>query len=214
MALTKQQIVAWLERCGEIFQQQRDFLTNLDTEIGDGDHGLNMNRGFSKVLEKLPSFADKDIGSILKNTGMVLLSSVGGASGPLFGSFFIRAAQSTASLESLELPELYRMLQEGVDGVVARGKALPGDKTMCDVWWPVVAALKQAQNEGDSLTAALDRAVTQAQLGLEGTIPMQAKKGRASYLGERSIGHQDPGATSAMLMVEALAAVAHQTERG
>ncbi|WP_213991389.1 dihydroxyacetone kinase subunit DhaL [Sodalis sp. dw_96] len=214
MALTKQQIVDWLQRCGEVFQQQRDFLTNLDTEIGDGDHGLNMHRGFSKVVEKLPTFADKDIGFILKNTGMVLLSSVGGASGPLFGSFFIRAAQSTAALESLELPELYLMLKDGVDGVVTRGKAEPGDKTMCDAWWPVVAALKQAQDEGDTLPAALDRALAQARQGVEGTVAMQARKGRASYLGERSIGHQDPGATSVMLMVEALAAAAHQGERG
>ncbi len=214
MALTKQQIVDWLRRCGEVFQQQRDFLTDLDTEIGDGDHGLNMQRGFSKVIEKLPAFADKDIGFILKNTGMVLLASVGGASGPLFGSFFIRAAQSTAALENLELPELYRMLKDGVDGVAARGKAEPGDKTMCDVWWPVVGALKQAQDEGDSLAAALDRAVAQARLGVAQTIGMRARKGRASYLGERSIGHQDPGATSAMLMVQALAAAAQQAERG
>ncbi|QWA11419.1 dihydroxyacetone kinase ADP-binding subunit DhaL [Sodalis ligni] len=210
MALTKQQIVAWLQRCGEVFQQQRDFLTGLDTEIGDGDHGLNMHRGFSKVVEKLPSFADKDIGFILKNTGMTLLSSVGGASGPLFGSFFIRAAQSTASLESLELPELYRMIKDGVDGVTARGKAEPGDKTMCDVWRPVVAALERAQGEGDTLAAALDHALAEARRGVEETVGMQARKGRASYLGERSIGHQDPGATSAMLMVEALAATVHQ----
>lgn len=214
MALTKQQVVDWLLRCGEVFQQQRDFLTQLDTEIGDSDHGLNMHRGFSKVAEKLPTFADKDIGFILKNTGMILLSSVGGASGPLFGSFFIRAAQSTAARQSLELPELYTMIKDGVDGVVARGKAEPGDKTMCDVWWPVVEALKQAQDNGDSLTAALDSATARAQQAVEGTIVMRARKGRASYLGERSIGHQDPGATSAMLMVQALAEAAHQTERG
>ena len=189
---------------------QRDFLTQLDTDIGDGDHGLNMHRGFSKVAEKLPSFADKDIGFILKNTGMILLSSVGGASGPLFGSFFIRAAQSTAARQSLELPELYTMLKEGVEGVVARGRADPGDKTMCDVWWPVVETLHQAQEEGDSLTSSLDRAAAQAELAVESTIVMLARKGRASYLGERSIGHQDPGATSAMFMVQALAAAAHQ----
>jgi dihydroxyacetone kinase-like protein len=162
------------------------------------------------VAEKLPSFADKDIGFILKNTGMILLSSVGGASGPLFGSFFIRAAQSTAARQSLELPELYTMLKEGVEGVVARGRADPGDKTMCDVWWPVVETLHQAQEEGDSLTSSLDRAAAQAELAVESTIVMLARKGRASYLGERSIGHQDPGATSAMFMVQALAAAAHQ----
>jgi dihydroxyacetone kinase-like protein len=210
MALSKQQIVDWLLRCSKVFELQRDFLTQLDTDIGDGDHGLNMHRGFSKVAEKLPSFADKDIGFILKNTGMILLSSVGGASGPLFGSFFIRAAQSTAARQSLELPELYTMLKEGVEGVVARGRADPGDKTMCDVWWPVVETLHQAQEEGDSLTSSLDRAAAQAELAVESTIVMLARKGRASYLGERSIGHQDPGATSAMFMVQALAAAAHQ----
>lgn len=210
MALSKQQIVDWLLRCSKVFESQRDFLTQLDTDIGDGDHGLNMHRGFSKVAEKLPSFADKDIGFILKNTGMILLSSVGGASGPLFGSFFIRASQSTAARQSLELPELYTMLKEGVEGVVARGRADPGDKTMCDVWWPVVETLHQAQEEGDSLTSALDRAAAQSELAVESTIVMLARKGRASYLGERSIGHQDPGATSAMFMVQALAAAAHQ----
>ncbi len=210
MALSKQQIVDWLLRCSKVFALQRDFLTQLDTDIGDGDHGLNMHRGFSKVAEKLPSFADKDIGFILKNTGMILLSSVGGASGPLFGSFFIRAAQSTAARQSLELPELYTMLKEGVEGVVARGRADPGDKTMCDVWWPVVETLHQAQEEGDSLTSSLDRAAAQAELAVESTIVMLARKGRASYLGDRSIGHQDPGATSAMFMVQALAAAAHQ----
>ncbi|TKI07179.1 dihydroxyacetone kinase subunit DhaL [Martelella alba] len=214
MALTKQQIVDWLARCAEVFQEQRDFLTQLDTEIGDADHGLNMHRGFSKVAEKLPTFADKDIGFILKNTGMILLSSVGGASGPLFGSFFIRAAQSTASRQSLELPELCAMLREGVEGVVARGKAEPGDKTMCDVWWPVVETLQQAQDNGDDLASALDRAVIRAQEAVEGTIVMRARKGRASYLGERSIGHQDPGATSVMLMIRALAEAANEAGRG
>ena len=110
MALTKQQVVDWLMRCGEVFSRERDFLTQLDTEIGDADHGLNMNRGFNKVVEKLPSVADKDIGFILKNTGMTLLSSVGGASGPLFGTFFIRAAQAAnaAALERLKAPNEVR----------------------------------------------------------------------------------------------------------
>ncbi|MBW7983128.1 dihydroxyacetone kinase subunit DhaL [Enterobacillus tribolii] len=208
MTLSKQQIVVWLTRCGDAFSAQKDFLTQLDTEIGDADHGLNMNRGFSKVMEKLPAVADKDIGFILKNTGMTLLSSVGGASGPLFGTFFIRAAQSTNAKQCLTLAELIQMLKEGTEGIVARGKAEPGDKTMCDVWWPAIAALEAAADRGDTLPQALDAALAEAQRALEGTIPMQARKGRASYLGERSIGHQDPGATSAMLMIQALAAAA------
>ncbi|CAI1840413.1 PTS-dependent dihydroxyacetone kinase, ADP-binding subunit dhaL [Serratia quinivorans] len=210
MALTKQQVVDWLMRCGEVFTQQRDFLTRLDTDIGDSDHGLNMNRGFNKVVEKLPSVADKDIGFILKNTGMTLLSSVGGASGPLFGTFFIRAAQSTNAKQSLDLAELHQMMQEGVEGVVMRGKAEPGDKTMCDVWWPVVESLGQSAEQQLSMAEALQRASERAEQAVESTITMQARKGRASYLGERSIGHQDPGATSVMLMMKTLAAVAGQ----
>lgn len=202
--LTKQHIVNWLQRCADVFTEQREFLTQLDTEIGDGDHGLNMNRGFNKVLEKLPSVADKDIGFILKNTGMTLLSSVGGASGPLFGTFFIRASQSTLAKQSLDLPALCQMMKEGAEGVVMRGKAEPGDKTMCDVWWPVVEQLELARDQHLPIEVALQQSVTRAQQALAGTITMQARKGRASYLGERSIGHQDPGATSVMLMVQAL----------
>ncbi|CAI2142946.1 dihydroxyacetone kinase subunit DhaL [Serratia marcescens] len=208
MALTKQQLVDWLMRCGEVFSRERDFLTRLDTEIGDADHGLNMNRGFNKVVEKLPSVADKDIGFILKNTGMTLLSSVGGASGPLFGTFFIRAAQAANAKQSLDLAELHQMMQEGVEGVVMRGKAEPGDKTMCDVWWPVVESLGQSAQQNLSVAEALQRAADSAERAVESTITMQARKGRASYLGERSIGHQDPGATSVMLMMKTLAEVA------
>ncbi|ASL99275.1 MULTISPECIES: dihydroxyacetone kinase subunit DhaL [Serratia] len=208
MALTKQQVVDWLMRCGEVFSRERDFLTRLDTEIGDADHGLNMNRGFNKVVEKLPSVADKDIGFILKNTGMTLLSSVGGASGPLFGTFFIRAAQAANAKQSLDLAELHQMMQEGVEGVVMRGKAEPGDKTMCDVWWPVVESLGQSAQQNLSVAEALQRAADSAERAVESTITMQARKGRASYLGERSIGHQDPGATSVMLMMKTLAEVA------
>ncbi|HGM4807104.1 TPA: dihydroxyacetone kinase subunit DhaL [Serratia marcescens] len=208
MALTKQQVVDWLMRCGEVFSRERDFLTQLDTEIGDADHGLNMNRGFNKVVEKLPSVADKDIGFILKNTGMTLLSSVGGASGPLFGTFFIRAAQAANAKQSLDLAELHQVMQEGVEGVVMRGKAEPGDKTMCDVWWPVVDSLGQSAQQNLSVAEALQRAADSAEWAVESTITMQARKGRASYLGERSIGHQDPGATSVMLMMKTLAEVA------
>ncbi|HGE6721033.1 MULTISPECIES: dihydroxyacetone kinase subunit DhaL [Serratia] len=208
MALTKQQVVDWLMRCGEVFSRERDFLTQLDTEIGDADHGLNMNRGFNKVVEKLPSVADKDIGFILKNTGMTLLSSVGGASGPLFGTFFIRAAQAANAKQSLDLAELHQMMQEGVEGVVMRGKAEPGDKTMCDAWWPVVESLGQSAQQNLSVADALQRAADSAERAVESTITMQARKGRASYLGERSIGHQDPGATSVMLMMKTLAEVA------
>ena len=164
-----------------------------------------MHRGFSKVVEKLPSIADKDIGFILKNTGMVLLSSVGGASGPLFGTFFIRAAQVTQAHQSLTLEELYQMIRDGAEGVISRGKAEPGDKTMCDVWLPVVESLRQSCEQKLSVQAALEAASQQAEIAAQSTITMQARKGRASYLGERSIGHQDPGATSVMFMMQMLA---------
>ncbi|MCX9004365.1 dihydroxyacetone kinase subunit DhaL [Citrobacter portucalensis] len=205
MSLNRTQIVNWLYRCGEIFTTESDFLTGLDREIGDADHGLNMHRGFSKVVEKLPSIADKDIGFILKNTGMVLLSSVGGASGPLFGTFFIRAAQVTQAHQSLTLEELYQMMRDGAEGVISRGKAEPGDKTMCDVWLPVVESLRQSCEQTLSVQAALEAASQQAEAAAQSTITMQARKGRASYLGERSIGHQDPGATSVMFMMQMLA---------
>lgn len=210
MSLTRDQIVDWLYRCGEVFRTESDFLTGLDREIGDADHGLNMLRGFSKVVEKLPAIADKDIGFILKNTGMVLLSNVGGASGPLFGTFFLRAAQATQAHQSLTLPELQQMIREGAEGVVGRGKAEPGDKTMCDVWLPVAESLEQSAAQDLSLTAALEAASQVAEQAVHATIAMQARKGRASYLGERSIGHQDPGATSVMFMVQMLAAAARK----
>ena len=210
MSLNRTQIVNWLYRCGDIFTKEKDFLTGLDKEIGDADHGLNMYRGFSKVVEKLPSIADKDIGFILKNTGMTLLSNVGGASGPLFGTFFIRAAQVTQAHQSLTLDELHQMMREGADGVVNRGKAEPGDKTMCDAWLAVVESLRQSSEQHLSVQHALNAAATQAEEATRSTITMQTRKGRASYLGERSIGHQDPGATSVMFMIQELAAAAKE----
>jgi len=210
MSLNRTQIVSWLYRCGDIFTRESDFLTGLDKEIGDADHGLNMHRGFSKVVEKLPSVADKDIGFILKNTGMTLLSNVGGASGPLLGTFFIRAAAVTQAHQSLTLEELTGMIREGAEGVVSRGKAEPGDKTMCDVWLPVVDSLRQSCEQHLSVIAALDAACERAEAAARATITMQARKGRASYLGERSIGHQDPGATTVMFMIQMLAAAARE----
>lgn len=210
MSLSRTQIVNWLTRCGDIFSTESEYLTGLDREIGDADHGLNMNRGFSKVVEKLPAIADKDIGFILKNTGMTLLSSVGGASGPLFGTFFIRAAQATQARQSLTLEELYQMFRDGADGVISRGKAEPGDKTMCDVWVPVVESLRQSCEQNLSVPAALDAASSIAESAAQSTITIQARKGRASYLGERSIGHQDPGATSVMFMMQMLALAAKE----
>ncbi|MEQ4691097.1 dihydroxyacetone kinase subunit DhaL [Providencia manganoxydans] len=202
MNLTQQQLYHWLIQCSQTFAQEQNNLTELDTAIGDGDHGLNMNRGFQKVAEKLPSVEDKDIATLLKTTGMTLLSSVGGASGPLFGTFFIKAAQSAAGKEALSVADLAELIKAGTEGVVSRGKAEPNDKTMCDVWWPVSTALENAASQ--PLNEAISAAVEAAKQGVESTIPMQARKGRASYLGERSIGHADPGGTSVLLLMKTL----------
>lgn len=200
----KKHIIHWLKLCTDTFHENQDFLTDLDRDIGDADHGLNMNRGFQKVGETLPKVEQQNIGAILKNTGMTLLSSIGGASGPLYGTLFIRMAASVGARESLTFDELAEDLQSGVDGVVSRGRAEPGDKTMCDVWMPVLAQMKVSLASGAGPESLLNEMAETAEKSAIATIPMQARKGRASYLGERSIGHQDPGATSSMLMIKAL----------
>ena len=204
MAISKQQILQWLENCNHVMSEQRDFLTQLDTEIGDGDHGLNMQRGFSKALEKVTTVSDKDIGTILKTVGMTLLSQVGGASGPLYGTLFIKGSQVANGKEQLTFEELVSVFKAGVEGIVARGRAELGDKTMCDVWLPLLGELAQA-DQSQPETILLKQAVEKAENFANATVPMTAKKGRASYLGERSIGHADPGATSSYYLIKALA---------
>ncbi|WGE72151.1 dihydroxyacetone kinase subunit DhaL [Actinobacillus equuli subsp. haemolyticus] len=204
MAISKQQILQWLENCNQVMTEQRDFLTQLDTEIGDGDHGLNMQRGFSKALEKVATVSDKDIGTILKTVGMTLLSQVGGASGPLYGTLFIKGSQVANGKEQLTFEELISIFKAGVEGIVARGRAELGDKTLCDVWLPLLDELAQADHTQPE-AVLLDQAVEKAKNFANATVPMMAKKGRASYLGERSIGHADPGATSSYYLIKALA---------
>lgn len=202
---TKDQIVKWLNNLAEVLIENKEYLTELDSAIGDADHGINMKRGFDRVIDKLPSVADKDIGSILKTIGMTLISSVGGASGPLYGTFFMRSGMAAAAKEELTGEDLVALLQAGVDGIVQRGRAQVGDKTMIDTWMPALSAMKESLADDDNDTiAALEAAVAAAEQGMKDTIPLQAKKGRASYLGERSIGHQDPGATSSYLMLKTL----------
>lgn len=203
MSITKSQVLQWLENCSQIMSEQRDYLTQLDTAIGDGDHGLNMQRGFSKAMEKVATVTDKDIGTILKTVGMTLLSQVGGASGPLYGTLFIKGSQCAIGKESLSPEDLIAILKNGVDGIIARGRAEIGDKTMCDVWLPVLAEL-EISDQSQTITQLLESAVKKAEDSLATTIPMIAKKGRASYLGERSVGHQDPGATSTTYILRAL----------
>jgi dihydroxyacetone kinase-like protein len=204
MAVTKEQIVGWLEASAAVLMENKEYLTQLDSAIGDADHGINMARGFTKVLEKLPTVSDTDIGNILKTIGMTLISSVGGASGPLYGTFYMRSGMAIGAKQTLSGEDLYQLLKTGVDGVIQRGRAQPGDKTMVDAWLPALDALRAAlDNTGDEV-AAVAAAVKAAEQGMKDTIPLQARKGRASYLGERSIGHQDPGATSSYLILNAL----------
>lgn len=204
MNITKQQIFQWLQTLAVVFAENKAYLTELDAAIGDADHGINMHRGFQKVITQLPQVKDKDLGNIFKTVSMTLISSVGGASGPLYGTFFLRASTTVTGKEELTDVELRDLLQAGVAGVIQRGKAHPGDKTMIDALSPAVESFTAAVERGNALIGALEAAVQAAQMGMEQTIPMIAKKGRASYLGERSVGHQDPGATSSYLILKTL----------
>ena len=204
MTVTKQQVVQWLEHTAAVLNDNKDYLTQLDSPIGDADHGINMSRGFKAVLDRLPSVADKDIGNILKTTGMALISSVGGASGPLYGTFFLRSGAASMSKEELNTEDLLQLFFDGVDGIVQRGRPQLGDKTMFDAWAPALEAMQAAVVNGDDVVVALRLTVAAAEQGMKNTILLQARKGRASYLGERSIGHQDPGATSSYLILKAL----------
>ena len=202
--VTKQQIIQWLQSIAVVLEQNKDYLTELDAAIGDADHGINMNRGFQKVASQLPGVADTDIGSILKTVSMTLISSVGGASGPLYGTMFLRASTAVAGKSELTDEDMVGLLQAAVDGVVQRGKANLGDKTMLDALSPASDALRQAVANGASTQEALEQAVAAAEQGMKDTIGLVAKKGRASYLGDHSANHQDPGATSAYLILKTL----------
>lgn len=200
------ELAAWLRETARVVHEERDHLTELDSAIGDADHGANLDRGFTAVLESLDETADP--AALLKAAGMTLVRSVGGASGPLYGTFFLRtagAATAAAGTDPLDDAAVAAALRAGVEGVVARGKAEAGDKTMLDALLPAVDALDAALAEGTDLAGALRAAADAAATGRDATTPLVARKGRASYLGERSAGHQDPGATSATLLLEAAA---------
>jgi phosphoenolpyruvate---glycerone phosphotransferase subunit DhaL len=204
MAVTNAQILAWLERYAGIVADQKQYLTGLDAAIGDGDHGINMDRGFQTVMVKLAPVRDKDAGTLLKTTGMALVGSVGGAGGPLYGTFFLRAGTALDGKSEVSDKELVSALEAGLKGVVERGKANRNDKTMVDALAPAIERARQYVDEGAPLEEALAAAADAAEEGMKATIPLKALKGRASYLGDRSIGHQDPGATSSYLMLRAL----------
>lgn len=204
MNITKQQIIDWLQAVAQAIAQNKDYLTELDAAIGDADHGINLDRGFQKVASQLVQVETKDIGTILKTASMTLISSVGGASGPLYGTFFLRASTAVTGKEELTPSDLADLLQAGVAGVVERGKAKLDDKTMLDALSPAATIFAESVAKGSTVVDALKQAVQSAQTGMKQTIPLVAKKGRASYLGERSVGHQDPGATSSYLILKAL----------
>ncbi len=203
--ITKQSIFAWLRDLARVYKENRQFLTRLDSAIGDADHGINMDRGFTKVLDKLPDIEEKGLSDILKTVGMTLVSTVGGASGPLYGTFFMRAGMAVGDKEALTNGDVVEMFDAGLQGVLQRGKAELEDKTMVDAMVPAVNALKASVEAGESISQALKAAAEAAEQGMQATIPLQARKGRASYLGERSIGHQDPGATSTYLLFKSAA---------
>jgi phosphoenolpyruvate---glycerone phosphotransferase subunit DhaL len=202
--ITHDAIEDWMKRFAAEVAENRSYLTRLDGAIGDGDHGTNMDRGMKKALERLQATDGDDIGASLKAVGMALVSSVGGAAGPLYGTLFLQMGQATAGRSELDLAGFADALDAGVQGVVKRGKAEPGDKTMLDALGPALEALRAAGD--DDIAAALERAAEAAREGMEATVPMVARKGRASYLGERSAGHQDPGATSTHLLLRSAAA--------
>jgi phosphoenolpyruvate---glycerone phosphotransferase subunit DhaL len=203
-SMNTEQILRWLQRFATKIEQNKDYLTELDAAIGDADHGINMERGFKKLLIQLPTYSYKDIGSILKAVSMTLISSIGGASGPLYGTFFLRASAAVADKDEIDERDMLDMLKAGLDGVMERGKTQLGDKTMLDVLYPAVTAYEKAVGEGKAMRPAMQQALERAEQALTETSMLQAKKGRASYLGERSIGHQDPGATSCYLMLKCL----------
>ena len=188
-----------------MIEQQAAYLTRLDSAIGDGDHGTNMNRGYKAAVQRLDGLeGDQDFGSLFKAVGMAMIGKVGGASGPLYGSLFLGMGKELGDNAEAEDQRLAAALRAGYDSVVARGKAQLEDKTMLDAWHPALEALDAALAEGKELGPALDDATAAAEAGMKATIPMVARKGRASYLGERSRDHQDPGATSTWLLVRTL----------
>lgn len=205
MSIYRDDTLEWITVCADVLDENSNYLTKLDAAIGDGDHGINMDRGFKAVMLKMPEVADKDIGTIFKTVGMTLISTVGGAAGPLYGTFFLQAGMKSTGKMELNLEDWMLALEAAVAGVVMRGKAELGDKTMVDALSPAVDSLKHSMDDHLSVGQAIQLSAEEAKQGMVDTIPWVARKGRASYLGERSAGHQDPGATSSYLILQAAA---------
>ncbi|MHB1568600.1 MAG: dihydroxyacetone kinase subunit DhaL [Solirubrobacteraceae bacterium] len=201
MAVTRDTAVDWMRRFADEMAEHRQELVALDTAIGDGDHGTNMDRGMKKAMQKLSESPPSDAGTTLKTVAMALVSSVGGAAGPLYGTLLLQMGNALAGADEIGVSAFAGAWRRGLEGVVARGKAQPGDKTMVDALTPAVQALERAED----LDAGLAEAAKAAEQGMHATTPMVARRGRASYLGERSAGHQDPGATSSYYLLKSAA---------
>ena len=215
MSVPYEDVVRWVKTFAEVIADQKAYLTELDSAIGDADHGINMDRGMQAVIGKLDAAPPQsgsaasgdDIGAMFKTVGMTLVSTVGGAGGPLYGTLFLQLGVATAGKDELTAPDWQAALEAAVTGVQARGKAEAGDKTMLDALIPARDAFAAAVADGAELPAALRRSAEAGEQGMKDTIPLVARKGRASYLGERSAGHQDPGATSSYLLLKTAADV-------
>jgi phosphoenolpyruvate---glycerone phosphotransferase subunit DhaL len=208
MGLDTRWAEAWVRESARVIAEHRTELIALDREIGDGDHGENMDRGFTAVIAKLDDAQPGTPGDVFKLVATTLISTVGGASGPLFGTAYLKAAGAVSGAPELDAAGLVALLTAARDGIVLRGKAEPGDKTMVDAWSPAVDAASAAQADGASEVAVLEAAATAAESGAAATEPLVAHKGRASYLGERAVGHRDPGAQSSALLLRAAAQTA------
>jgi len=204
MPITAADLRAWIRAFANQVAEERAYLTKLDSAIGDGDHGQNLNRGLSHAVGGIDNGND-DLPSTMKSVAMSLISKTGGASGPLYGTFFMDAGKAVGERPELDVAGVAELFRAGLAGVQRRGKAEPGDKTMVDALLPAVEALEEAAAKGEALPTALTKAKAAAEDGMNATTPLQARKGRASYLGERSKGHQDPGATSSYYLVAAAA---------
>jgi dihydroxyacetone kinase-like protein len=207
VSVSYEEVVSWIKTFTGTIADNKAWLTDLDSAIGDADHGINLDRGMQAALAKAETVAPGDVGAVFKTVGMTLVSTVGGAGGPLYGTLFLQLGVATAGKSEIAAEDWRAALAGAVQGVQARGKAEVGDKTMIDALAPARDALAQALDAGVSFEDALRRSAEAAEEGMRSTIPLVARKGRASYLGERSAGHQDPGATSSYLLLKTVADV-------
>lgn len=202
--MDSKKVIEILIKVSEKIDKNKEYLTELDAAIGDGDHGLNMSKGFNAVSDKLKAEEDDNIGNILKNTGMTLVSNVGGASGPLYGTAFMKASMALKDKNEIDINDFLSALKLALEGIKSRGKSTEGEKTMIDALSPAIKSMEDSIKNGDSYIEVLEKGKYAALEGVEFTKTIKATKGRASYLGDRSIGHQDPGATSCFYILETI----------